>query len=44
MKNLLDLWKELTDSNKKEFVKIMEKDIEDIKFRETHRVVGDEEA
>lgn len=44
MKTLLNLWNELSDLNKKEFVRTMEKDIEDIKFRETHRVVGDEEA
>ncbi len=44
MKALFELWNELSDSDKTKFVETMEKDIEDIKFRATHRVVGDPDA
>lgn len=44
MKSLFELWNELSDSEKTRFVKTMEKDIEDIKFWATHKIIGDEEA
>ncbi len=44
MSKLIDLWLEQTDAEKLEFKKIMEEQLNEIEFWETHQIVGDEEA